>query len=167
MRQAGNSQAQTTRDLDRVPSTISRELNRNATTDCVYEHAGAQRQAMQRRANRRSGDGLFEDYSFWREAIEMRRADVGITAKAESLTAMLINKDPDEVRRGGLLTRSILASAPRGASTSSVDSPRRRGGHGGESAKHTKYTKTEAGLRCPGAHGNGIRRRGIWSWISS
>jgi len=53
MRQAGNSQDQIARDLDRAPSTISRELNRNASADGVYEHAGAQRQAMQRRAKRR------------------------------------------------------------------------------------------------------------------
>lgn len=52
MRQAGNSQAQIARDLDRSASTISRELRRNADVHGGYEHAGAQRQAMQRRALR-------------------------------------------------------------------------------------------------------------------
>ncbi len=51
-------------------------------------------------AERRTGDGLFEDDSLFCKTIEMRGADIGITTKAESLAAMLIAKNPDEVGRG-------------------------------------------------------------------
>lgn len=53
MRQAGNSQAQIALDLKRACSTISRELGRNVDADGNYEHAQAQRQAVQRRAKRK------------------------------------------------------------------------------------------------------------------
>lgn len=53
MRQAGNSQAQIALDLKRACSTISRELGRNVDADGNYEHAEAQRRAVQRRAKRK------------------------------------------------------------------------------------------------------------------
>lgn len=52
MRQAGSSQRGIARALGRAPSTVSRELRRNACV-CGYEHAAAQCLASERRAHRR------------------------------------------------------------------------------------------------------------------
>lgn len=85
MRQAGNSQAQMARDLGCAPSTISRELHRNASEDGVYEHAEAQRQTMRRRTDQGGHSRRIEQ--LWPKVVDLLRE--GFTASHVGLFTWL------------------------------------------------------------------------------
>tara|TARA_R110002111_G_scaffold57239_3_gene96994 strand:- start:148 stop:549 length:402 start_codon:yes stop_codon:yes gene_type:complete len=87
------------------------------TSDSVVWVASADQRTAKGAAKRRTGHSLFENDTFLSEAIDVGRAHIGITAKAEGLTAMLITKDPDEVRLDGAAHVEYFVEQSDSAST--------------------------------------------------